>query len=162
MASRCRIQSSIFWSNSRKRTQRNDRSFPSSLTMKWYRICAPKGEFNRLSCCVIDSWFRLLDLQADALPESLLILAEPIILRSPGYTFKEHLLSALFYYLSANVNDGVTLDTLCQNKHLAKPIVSICHQKRVTSPKQNTLTKRDPESSFLDWFWTHCPRSIRA
>jgi hypothetical protein len=30
----------------RKRTQRNDPSFPSSLTMKWDRIWAPKGEFN--------------------------------------------------------------------------------------------------------------------
>jgi hypothetical protein len=43
---RCRIQSLIFCSSSRKRTQRNDLSFPSSLTMKWDRIWAPKGEFN--------------------------------------------------------------------------------------------------------------------
>jgi cytochrome d ubiquinol oxidase subunit I len=35
--SRCRIQSLIFCFSSRKRTQRNDESFPSSLTMKWDR-----------------------------------------------------------------------------------------------------------------------------
>jgi hypothetical protein len=46
VTSRCRIQSLIFWFSSRKRTQRNDESFPSSLTMKWDRIWAPKGEFN--------------------------------------------------------------------------------------------------------------------
>ncbi len=64
VASRCRIQSLIFWSNSslstsKSGTQRNGWSFPSSLMMKWYRICAPKGEFNWLSCFVTDSWFRL-------------------------------------------------------------------------------------------------------
>jgi predicted secreted hydrolase len=46
VTSRCRIQSLIFCSSSRKRTQRNDPSFPSSLTKKWDRIWAPKGEFN--------------------------------------------------------------------------------------------------------------------
>jgi putative hydroxymethylpyrimidine transport system permease protein len=38
VTSRCRIQSLIFCFSSRKRTQRNDESFPSSLTMKWERI----------------------------------------------------------------------------------------------------------------------------
>jgi hypothetical protein len=56
--SRCRIQSFIFCFSSRKRTQRNDESFPSSLTMKWDRIWAPKTEFNWLSYCVTDSQFR--------------------------------------------------------------------------------------------------------
>jgi hypothetical protein len=38
VTSSCRIQSLIFCSSSRNRTQRNDLSFPSSLTMKWDRI----------------------------------------------------------------------------------------------------------------------------
>jgi hypothetical protein len=38
----------------KEKTQRNDLSFPSSLTMKWDRIWAPKGEFNWLSYCVTD------------------------------------------------------------------------------------------------------------
>jgi hypothetical protein len=55
VTSRCRIQNLIFCSSSRKRTQRNDQSFPSSLMMKLDRIWAPKGEFNWLSYCVTDS-----------------------------------------------------------------------------------------------------------
>jgi signal transduction histidine kinase len=55
ITSRCRIQSFIFCFSSRKRTQQNDLSFPSSLTMKWDRIWAPKAEFNWLSYCVTDS-----------------------------------------------------------------------------------------------------------
>ncbi|PKF81697.1 hypothetical protein CW749_02505 [Vibrio sp. vnigr-6D03] len=54
VTSRCRIQSLIVCSSSRRRTQWNDESFPSSLTMKLDRIWAPKGEFNWLSYCVTD------------------------------------------------------------------------------------------------------------
>ncbi|PKF80331.1 hypothetical protein CW749_07125 [Vibrio sp. vnigr-6D03] len=55
VTSKCRIQSLIACSSSRRRTQWNDESFPSSLTMKWNRIWAPKGEFNWLSYYVTDS-----------------------------------------------------------------------------------------------------------
>ncbi|PKF80747.1 hypothetical protein CW749_05245 [Vibrio sp. vnigr-6D03] len=54
VTSRCRVQSLIVCSSSRRRAQRNDESFPSSWTRKWDRLWAPKGEFNWLSYFVAD------------------------------------------------------------------------------------------------------------
>lgn len=89
VTSRCRIQSFIFWFSSRKRTQRNDESFPSSMTQKWDRneteYALPRASLTGLHTALSILDVERLDLQIDALSKRRLTPAETRISRLLGY-----------------------------------------------------------------------------